>query len=245
MEEENYIIGKINEEDIHNEPEQEEFSDLTLLDDETAVGPANDSEEDHDDAEAEERRAKHQILKKQDKIFNSAYVTGDGMQYDDHHSQEIRLSPQHADSYLQEPDGYTDRLGLNVVQAELDEIYKRNPKLIDILAKPNEKKKFTKIDVNFVFGVLVKELNQSIFANSIHVLDAVCNLLQMEYKKAFDMLNYEFKERLIGDLDDQFGVLSSNFKTRGRVKLDDEDEEDEDDLLAEEENIVVESIEEK
>jgi len=220
VEEKHIIETDSNLEEEYHES-QSEFEEFEEFDEESSES----DEEEGDEEEAEARRNKHAILKKNDKIFNNSYNTGDGIQRDDYHSQEIRLSPAYSDSYLQESDGYTDRLGLSVVQTELDAVYKRNPKLLEIIG--NEKRKFSKTDVNFVFNVLLKELNNSIFANSIHVLDAVCNLLQIEYKKAFDMLDYEFKEILVSDLDDQFGVLNSNFKTRSPRKVENEEDDDE------------------
>lgn len=197
---------------------EDDFKEFDGLDDDSADEPLDE------DDDSEFRESRHAELKKKDKIFNNSYNTGDGIQHDGYHSQEIKLSPAYSDSYLQESDGYTERLGLGVVQTELEEVYKKNPKLFEIIG--SKKRKYSKTDVNYVFQVLFKELNSSIFANSIHVLDAVCNLLQIEYKKAFDMLDYEFKEILVSDLDESFGVLSSNFKTRSPKKIEEDDDDE-------------------
>lgn len=169
--------------------------------------------EEHEETaeEAEERHKIHLQKKRNDKIFNNSYNTGDGPEYD-HSGGDIRLSSMHPDSHLHDTERYRDHLDFQIIQQDIQAVVEVTPEILTILVSEPNKKKYTRIEINTIFGLLKQKLNRgdgkSYFVSPIQILEAVSNLTMLEYKKLFDTLEYEYKEDLIKELDKTHHILN-------------------------------------
>jgi hypothetical protein len=169
--------------------------------------------EDHEETaeEAEERHRVHLQKKRNDKIFNNSYNTGDGPEYEYSGGTDIKLSPAHADSHLHDPEKYRDHLDFQIIQNDIQNVVEQTPEILAILASEPNKKKYSKTEINTIFSLLKQKLHrgdkQSYFVSPIQIMEAISNLTMLEYKKLFDMLEYEYKEDLIKELKKTHKIL--------------------------------------
>lgn len=210
----------------------------TYFDDEEELDPWSDEVDDfihdddfvelsnevYDDAELERRRLAYSDLRKHDKIFNNTYNLGyDYTEEDDDttgssriNGREIKLDSACAEFDLTSPDRYSDHVDLSIIQNDLNNFINNNKEILEILGNEPEKKKFTKLELNQLFELIVTGLNANsqinVFISPIYVLDAISSAINMEYKKIFDMLNYENKELLLLELNSKYGVLDNMYK---------------------------------
>lgn len=174
-------------------------------------------EEDYEEGDAEsdpdaaERHAEHVKRKKNDKIFNNSYNTGDGGTEESSFNSDIRISSNHSDSYLHDPEKYKDHLDRQIFQEDIEKIIDSSDEIQAIVTSEPNKKKYTKIEINFIFKYLKEKLThgetKSRFISSIYILDAISGLTTLEYRKLFDMLEYEYKEDLLEELNQKFKIL--------------------------------------
>ena len=172
----------------------------------------------YDDAELERRRVAYADLKKNDKIFNNTYNFGlDGSEDESDAPRsggpEIKLDSSSPDYHLYDPEKYADHIDLSIIQRDICEFVKVNSRIMELLGNEPEKKKFAKAEINEVFEILHKGLGNglsaNVFINSIHILDSMSSILNMEYKKIFDQLSYDNKEILLVELNNKYGFLDS------------------------------------
>lgn len=197
------------DEDIH-ELDENDLRDSTYHDEEEI------SQEDAD--EEERRHAAHQIKKKNDKIFNNSYNMGDGPEQE-YNGKGIKLSQSHNESHLHDPERYRDHLDFQIVQRDIYNVIEASPEIIKIVSSEPNKKKYSKQEINLIFSILKRKLyggkNHSVFVSPIFILEAISSLTMLEYRKLFDMLEYEYKEDLLEELDQKYGILENNtFRTK-------------------------------
>lgn len=169
--------------------------------------------EDHEETaeEAEERHRVHVQKKRSDKIFNNSYNTGDGPEYEHTGGGDIKISNTHADSHMYDSERYQDYLGFQIIQRDIQNVIDGTPEIAAIITSEPNKKKYTKTEINAIFAILKKKLyhgdNQSHFVSPIQILEAVSNLTMLEYKKLFDILDYEYREDLVYELNKTHNIL--------------------------------------
>jgi hypothetical protein len=198
-----------NESDLHEELEFDETDDF---DTDHLI------EDDYDENELERRRTAYADLKRNDKIFNNTYNLGlDTSEEDEetprHNSSEIKLDSSSPDYHMYDPDRYSDHVDLVIVQKDIYKFLKSNQRAQAILGNEPEKKKFVKAEINELFELILKSLGKgaanNVFVSPIHVLDSISSTVNMEYKKLFDMMNYDNKELLLVELNSKYGFLDS------------------------------------
>jgi len=178
--------------------------------------------DEYDDDELERRRSAYADLKKTDKIFNNTYNLGLDTTDDEEEgaprasTSELKLDSGSPDYHMYDPKRFAESLDLKIVQRDIYEFIKTNLRVKDILGNEPDKKKFTKPEINELFEILNLGLatgaTGNVFINSIHVLDSISSLINMEYKKIFDQLTYDNKEILLVELNNKYGFLDNTGK---------------------------------
>lgn len=197
------IAEKVEEEEEDEQPDENDLRETVHWEDKEETPE-----------EAEERHKVHLQKKRNDKIFNNSYNTGEGAEVEYSSGGDIKLSHMHAESHLHDPEKYRDYLDFQIVQRDIQIVVEATPEIMKILASEPNKKKYTKVEINSIFGILKQKLNrgqnQSYFVSPIQILEAVSNLTMLEYKKLFDTLDYEYKEDLIKELNKTHKILDKH-----------------------------------
>jgi hypothetical protein len=203
-----------------------EGDDWSALDGEDIEGIyQTDNDEDSDeleqidtesiDDEDEARYQQHLKLKREDKIFNNSWNSGDGVSDEMYHNTGIRLDPGHTDSHLLDAasfDRYTDKM---IIERDLNQIALSDDIMIGLMNISQESRKFTKPELNLAFSrlnELVISNNKTTFIGPIDVLDFVSMISQMDFKRLFESLEYEHKEVLLLELNNKFGILDGKVR---------------------------------
>lgn len=177
--------------------------------------------EDYDEDELERRRAAYADLKKNDKIFNNTYNLGLDSSEDEEPSKrssssEIKLDRSSPDYNMYDPAKFSESLDLTIIYRDIYDFIQGDSKVKAILGDEPDKKKFTKAEINEMFEILNLGLTGgstgNVFINSIHVLDSISSMINMEYKKIFDQLTYDNKEILLVELNNKYGFLDNTGK---------------------------------
>ena len=205
----------INEGDDWSALDGEDFEGLDQTDnddDSDELGPV-DSESIDDEDEA--RYQQHLKLKREDKIFNNSWNSGDGVTDEMYHNTGIRLDPGHTDSHLLDAasfDRYTDKM---IIERDLNQIALSDDIMVGLMNISQESRKFTKPELNLAFSrlnELVITNNKTTFIGPIDVLDFVSMISQMDFKRLFESLEYEHKEVLLLELNNKFGILDGKVR---------------------------------
>jgi hypothetical protein len=203
-----------------------EGDDWSALDGEDIEGIyQTDNDEDSDeleqidtesiDDEDEARYQQHLKLKREDKIFNNSWNSGDGVSDEMYHNTGIRLDPGHTDSHLLDAasfDRYTDKM---IIERDLNQIALSDDIMIGLMNISQESRKFTKPELNLAFSrlnELVIANNKTTFIGPIDVLDFVSMISQLDFKRLFESLEYEHKEVLLLELNNKFGILDGKVR---------------------------------
>jgi hypothetical protein len=204
----------INEGDEWSALDGEDFDDtLTETDeDESELGHINTEDIDDED---EARYQQHLKLKREDKIFNNSWNSGEGVTDEMYHNTGIRLDPGHTDSHLLDADSfdrYTDKI---IIERDLNNIATSDEIMIKLMEISQEGRKFTKPEINVAFSRLCQLVtihNKTTFIGPIDVLDFVSMISQMDFKRLFESLEYEHKEVLLLELNNKFGILDGKVR---------------------------------
>lgn len=181
-----------------------------------AYVPIDLAEED-DPIELARRKQSYASLRKTDKIFNNSYNMGQNNQSDDSkYNSSIKVDVGSSHYQMYDRDQYSDHIDNTITQRDIDNFISTSDEIRVIVGDKPEKRKFTKIEVNELFklisaGVASGE-HTSFFVSPIHVLDSISSLTNMEYKKLFDMLTYDYKEMLLLELNKKYGFLDKPSK---------------------------------
>lgn len=215
---------KVKEEDLFVN-EGDEWSALDG-DDLDGIYPVNLDEDDGEgdmpvpeaesDDEDEARYQQHLKLRKEDKIFNNSWNSGDGVSDEIYQNNGIRLDPGHTDSHLLDGALFDRYMDKTIIERDLNNIATGDEtlrKLMDITMVDG--RKFTKPEINLAFirlCQLVRINNKTTFIGPIDVLDFVSMISQMDYKRLFESLEYEHKEVLLLELNNKFGILDGKVR---------------------------------
>jgi hypothetical protein len=203
--------------DIDGDLQAEDIDQIEVWPDDQELPELTD--DDYDEDELERRRVAYAELKKNDKIYNNTYNLGfEANEEDDEDSgprrskTDIKLDSGSVDYHLQDNQRYSEYVDQMITQKDIFNFISANQEIQAILGNEPEKKKFTKIELNRLFNLILHGLSSgkgsTNFISSIHVLDAISGTVNMEYKKLFDSMSYENKEILLIELDKSYGFLS-------------------------------------
>lgn len=189
-----------------------EDSEVFSQDDSEEIDSADDSEIDDGD---EARYQQHLKLKREDKIFNNSWNSGDGGSDEIYQNNGIRLDPSHTDSHLLDAasfDRYTDKM---IIERDLNNIAQADEIMIGLMEIPSQGRKFTKPELNLAFArlcELVRTNRKTTFIGPIDVLDFVSMIAQLDFKRLFESMEYEHKEVLLLELNNKFGILDGKVR---------------------------------
>jgi hypothetical protein len=189
-----------------------ENSEVFSEDDSEEIDSADDSEIDDGD---EARYQQHLKLKREDKIFNNSWNSGDGGSDEIYQNNGIRLDPSHTDSHLLDAasfDRYTDKM---IIERDLNNIAQADEIMIGLMEIPSQGRKFTKPELNLAFSrlcELVRTNRKTTFIGPIDVLDFVSMIAQLDFKRLFESMEYEHKEVLLLELNNKFGILDGKVR---------------------------------
>lgn len=165
-----------------------------------------------------EKKKEIENKRKNDKIFNNTYYQGDNLKGDDYEmNKDLKIAPDYSSSFLTELHNPNDSINYKKILEEIIYMLDNNEVLIGLL-KDNKKKKFNKENINVIFKEIYDHISNKkeieMFVNMIYVFDIISNITGLKYKNLFDLLNYEYKELVIEELDNSHDILSSykNFK---------------------------------
>lgn len=149
--------------------------------------------------------------KRPDKIFNNTYNQGNKLKGEDYEiNASIQVECTYADAYLSDIYDTDSTMHMKKIQDVILKLLDENKDMKAIIGN-NKKKKFNKESINKIFKIIYDYFNANaqlkIFMNLIYIFDIVSNISGMKYKNLFDLLDYEYKQKLIVELDKQFNIL--------------------------------------
>ena len=155
----------INEGDDWSALDGEDFEGLDQFegDEEDGIGQVDTESIDDED---EARYQQHLKLKREDKIFNNSWNSGEGVSDEMYHSTGIRLDPGHTDSHLLDGASYDKYMDKVIIERDLNNIATNDEVLIKLMNISTEGRKFTKPELNLAFSRLcdlVRENNKTTF----------------------------------------------------------------------------------
>lgn len=202
----------INEDDNWSALDGEDFDDTIELDEESEfISDDPESIEDEDEA----RYQQHLKLKREDKIFNNGWNSGEGVSDEMYHNTGIKLDPGHTDSHLLDSDLFDRYMDKTIIERDLNNIASTDETMSKLMEISIEGRKFTKPEINLAFSKLcelVRTNNKTTFIGPIDVLDFVSMISQMDFKRLFESLEYEHKEVLLLELNNKFGILDGKVR---------------------------------
>jgi hypothetical protein len=205
----------INEGDDWSALDGEDFEGLDQTDNDDDSEELGQVDSESIDDEDEARYQQHLKLKREDKIFNNSWNSGDGVTDEMYHNTGIRLDPGHTDSHLLDAaafDRYTDKM---IIERDLNHIASSDDTMVSLMNISQEGRKFTKPELNLAFSRLCELVtinNKTTFIGPIDVLDFVSMISQMDFKRLFESLEYEHKEVLLLELNNKFGILDGKVR---------------------------------
>lgn len=212
---------KIKEEDLF----VNEGDDWSALDGDDGDAPINsdldeDSEVELSDGastedEDEARYQQHLKLRREDKIFNNSWNSGDGGSDEPYHNIGIRLDPSHTDSHLLDGASFDRHMDKKIIERDLNNLAIADEVMVALMEIPSQGRKFTKPELNTAFTrlcELVKVHRKTTFIGPIDVLDYVSMISQLDYKRLFESMEYQHKEVLLLELNDKFGILDGKVR---------------------------------
>jgi hypothetical protein len=156
------------------------------------------------------------FLRKDDKIFNNRYNSGDGLtSVDDYQfNSKISVSTDYSNSYLKDLYEYEDGLENKFILDEIFEYVYSNEEISSLIKFDDltkNKIKLTKEQITFIFNnvhnFFDKKANQNSFYNPIYILEVISSISSIEYRKIFDLLDAELQEILILELNKKYLFL--------------------------------------
>lgn len=204
-----------NEGDDWSALDGEDFDEtLSDSDEDEDLGPSQINQEEIDD-EDEARYQQHLKLKREDKIFNNSWNNGEGVTDELYHNTGIKLDAGHTDSHLLDGESYDRYMDKVIIERDLNNIAMADDILTGLMEISTEGRKFTKPEINLAFSrlcELVKTNGKTTFIGPIDVLDFVSMMSQMDFKRLFESLDYEYKEILLLELNNKFGILDGKVR---------------------------------
>lgn len=154
--------------------------------------------------------------KKQNKILNNSYRSGDNLKGDSYKfDKEVRVERGYASNNLGHIYDPENSMTYQKIRTEVLRLLDTNKELIDMLSD-EKPKKFNREKVNRMFKIICEhfEKNPKIrqFMNVIYIFDNVSNLSGLRYSSLYDLLDGEYKQMLLIELDSTHNILGDSGK---------------------------------
>jgi len=168
-------------------------------------------------------------IKREDKIFNNRYNSGEGLVEGEEYiySSRISVASDYADSYLKDLYDYEENLESRAILENIFNFIKSDRIITELLEKatlPHDfipkttKVKFSKDEINFIFNRIHDALdiksNTLVFYSPIYILEVLSSLSSIEYKKLFDMMNTDVQEILLVELNKKYSFLDGKLNKK-------------------------------
>jgi hypothetical protein len=166
--------------------------------------------------------------KREDKIFNNGYKTGEGLGEDDYeYKNSISISSSYSDSYLKDIYDSEETMDYNFGVNQIFKMIEEDSHLKAILYKNefNNKIKLSKEEINWCYGEISKkisiELEDGQFYNPIYIVEVLSSILNInsgdpvkDYRRLFDSLDVEHQQDLIIELNKKYNFLDEKFSKK-------------------------------
>jgi hypothetical protein len=166
--------------------------------------------------------------RRDDKIFNNGYRTGEAMRDEEYQYQtSISVNQNYADAYLKDVYEYEETLEYNAGISKIFELIEDDPDLSALLYKKSHdtKIKLSKEEINWCFNQILNKLKKisvkNQFYSPIYIVEALSSILNVnsgdpikDYKKLFDALDAELQEELVVELDKKYGILNGRMSKK-------------------------------
>ncbi len=158
----------------------------------------------------------HLEKSKTNKIFNNSYNTDDNLKepWEYEYGKSITVEKSYEGRFDENynPDGHL----LNIMtKSQVEVVINKHEHLKQIFYSSTDKKKYSKKEINDIFKIIFTEIKQNNTEYSfIYIFDFISKYIDLNYKKMFDMLDYQYKEVLILELNEQYNLLD-NYKNLG------------------------------
>lgn len=155
--------------------------------------------------------------KKRNKIINNSYKSGDNLKGDEYRfGTELKVDVGYASANLGHIYDVENHMIFKKVQDEIMDLMDTNVELQEMLsdAKP---KKFNREKVNRMFKIIYDHFQAKPAArqymNLIYIFDNVSNLSGLKYASLYDLLDGEYKQRILVELDKHHNILKTSGKS--------------------------------
>lgn len=181
---------------------------------------------------SDDKEKKDEISRKrrEDKIFNNGYRTGEAMGEDRYEYQSsISVNSNYSDNYLKDVYDYEENVEYNIGVERIFKIIQSDPELSAILYKKDitGRIKLSKEEINWCFNQIVELVkvgtDMDFFYSPIYVLEALSSILNInsgdpikDYRKLFDSLDVELQEELLIELNKKYNFLDNKL---GKKKM--------------------------
>lgn len=162
---------------------------------------------------------------REDKIFNNRYNVGEALVEGEEqvYSNRISVASDYADSYLKDLYDYESNLESKAIIDGLFAFIRQDSELSILLQRSEEKQstskiKFSRDEINFFFSRINDSFevspDASIFYSPIYILEILSSISSIEYRKLFDMLETEFQEILLLELNKKYRFLDGKLNKK-------------------------------
>jgi len=150
---------------------------------------------------------------KHNKIYNTSYNDGNNLkdpcEYE--YGKSLQIDASYSNLYMEnyEPAKFIIN---NISQKHIESYIENNEDIRTLLNlnKTLEKRKFNKQEINTIFSMILAEVkpicNDYTF---ISIFDTVSKYTNINYKKLFDFLDYQYKELIILELNEEYNILNN------------------------------------
>lgn len=167
--------------------------------------------------------------RREDKIFNNRYKSGEGLREDEEYKYQtsISINTNYADRYLSDIYNYEESIDYNIGIEKIFKFIKEDSELKNLLSRPDEtsKIKLSKEEINLCFNKILNLMENSKqaeqFYNPIYILEALSSILFInsadpikDYKKIFDALSVDLQEELVVELNKKYQFLEGKMNKR-------------------------------
>jgi len=181
--------------------------------------------ENQNDSENVEDSQPDNVSHREDKIFNNRYNLGEGLVEGEEYTYSSRISvaSDYADSYLKDLYDYETNLESKTIIDNLFSFISKDRELSIMVNRGNDptstsKIKFSREEVNFFFNRINEKFevgtNEAIFYSPIYILEIMSSISSIEYRKLFDMLETEFQEILLLELNKKYRFLDGKLNKK-------------------------------
>lgn len=151
--------------------------------------------------------------KREDKIFNNSYYHGNKNATAENYRYDNKIEADQ-ESILNQTTGSSSEPDTQYPYKEIEKIIMdlvdENIEIQDILK--NNKKKFNKQKINNLFEIILEHFNSTIELRRIrihiYIFDVISRLTGIKTSNLFDLLDFDYKQLLLNELDESFSIYN-------------------------------------